>query len=200
MSYCEVLWGSGKGNLVLLSSSLYLVDWQFLLSSVGSGYSVLTPCGLCPLLMVYSQVLHTEQNKTATCANKDSLGQQKWWCHVNRGAVLFAGMPCSGQVCWKLLPLISLVCTSQRIARFACLMSKQIWMSLLGFSKTTKGFIQLVCPLTFSMTPSSSSCFSFSDPFSLLLSGVWFNLWHWCNTVILSWCNFSWQPFSHPRH
>ena len=63
-------------------------------------------------------------------------------------------------------------CFSLRIARFACLISKQMPMSPLGFSTQTSGLIQLVGPLTFSMTYSSSHCFSFAVTFCLLLNGI----------------------------
>ena len=52
-----------------------------------------------------------------------------------------------------------------RIARFACLVSKEMRMSLLGYSTATSGLIQLVALLTFSMTCSSCNCFNFAITF-----------------------------------
>lgn len=77
-------------------------------------------------------------------------------------------------------------------------MSTQILISLLCFSKTTRGLTQLVESLTVSMTCSSSNCFYFSATFCRLLNGM--RLKGCAKGATPSfWCNLSWEPLSFPR-
>ena len=84
------------------------------------------------------------------------------------------------------------------MAWFACLISRHILMSPLGFSTTTKGLTQLVGPSTFSITSSFNKSSSFSVTFSLLLKGI---LRRGCATgrTLSSMCSLSWYPLSFPR-
>ena len=102
--------------------------------------------------------------KTGDVRYDESGWSSIWWNAMFRSTLLKTFAP---DISCKVSSLVGTGCFSLGTARFPCLMSKQIRMSPLRFSTTTRGLIVLVGPLTFSTTLGSSSCFSFSDTFSL---------------------------------